>query len=137
MNLANMGILEIKTINSALENLERINASITQSVSIPPRRLELGESPLENSDCGSLIGDPPCLLQNEVLDVRGMSFALQLRSSDFPEKFNGIFGSLDALNSDHIFAGRRRCAKRLILTIKRLEDGRSRVGTQDYRNDIS
>lgn len=74
-----------------------LGSSITQSVSIPPRWLELGESPLENSDCGSLIGGPPCLLQNEVLDVRGMSFAPQLRSSDFPERFKGIFGPLDAL----------------------------------------
>jgi len=89
-----------------LESLRRGNTKViqhplgssrTHSVSIPPRWLELGESPLENSDCGSLIGDPPCLLQNEVLDVRGISFALQLRSSDVPEKFNGIFGPLDAL----------------------------------------
>ncbi len=72
-------------------------ASIAQSLSIPPHRLELGELCSEEKDCGSRIGALPCLLQNEILDLRQMSFALQLKRADFPSRFKDIFGLLDAL----------------------------------------
>jgi hypothetical protein len=72
-------------------------SGITQSIGIPPHRLELGELISEDNDCGSRVGAPPCLLQNETLDLQEMSFALQLRSSDFPGEFKDIFGLPDAL----------------------------------------
>lgn len=74
-----------------------LGSSITQSFGIPPYLLELGQFVPESNDCGSRIGGPPCLLQNEFLDLQDTSFALQLRSSDFPQKYNDIFGISDAL----------------------------------------
>ncbi|WP_426337473.1 hypothetical protein ACN9MY_13705 [Pseudoduganella sp. R-31] len=75
----------------------RPGSCVAQSVGIPPHTLELGEFCSDDNDCGSRIGAAPNLLQDEFLGLQDMSFVLQLRSSDFPEKFNGIFGILDAL----------------------------------------
>lgn len=37
------------------------------------------------------------MLQNENLELDDLKFSLQFRSSDFPEKFQDIFGVVDAL----------------------------------------
>jgi hypothetical protein len=71
--------------------------SIQQGSSIPQHLLRIGEHIPENENCESRIGGSPSLLQNEKLETNNMKFALQFRSSDFPEKFNDIFGVLDDL----------------------------------------
>lgn len=64
--------------------------SVSQSTVVPMHRLELGESVINDSDCGSRIGGKPGLLQNEQLDLQGLAFALQLRSADSPKDYVDI-----------------------------------------------
>ncbi|WP_338767683.1 hypothetical protein [Massilia sp. METH4] len=69
---------------------------IFQPDSIPAYRMDLSEDPVVDNDCGSYIGCGPSFLQNERLDLAGLQFALQIRSSDFPEKYSDVFGLPDA-----------------------------------------
>lgn len=59
------------------------------------------EMHIEDNDSGlfhgSGVGDAPCLLQHEPLDLAEFEFKLQLYSSDFPKPFNDIFGISDAI----------------------------------------
>jgi hypothetical protein len=74
-----------------------LGKNIHAGQTIPPHLLAIGELIVDNEDCGSRIGGNPCLLQNEILDIKDMKFAIQFRSSDFPTLCNDIFGILDAL----------------------------------------
>ncbi|MTW02888.1 hypothetical protein [Pseudoduganella ginsengisoli] len=75
----------------------RIGGNISKGTFIPSHLMEIGSFTSNDKDCGSRIGGNPCLLQNETIQTEEFIFALQLRSSDFPSKFNDIFGIPDAL----------------------------------------
>jgi len=65
---------------------------------IPARHFSLSPLPSEDKHySGSKLAGEPGWLQQEVMNVLGYKYALQLYSSDFPEEFEDIFYLTDAV----------------------------------------